>query len=61
LRDGDILDKLIYCACLNGCVPTSVAITKFSEGPNIFTLSEQQHLVWDTASQSTKRQNRLEN
>jgi len=28
-------------------------------GQNILTLSEQQRFVWDTASQSTKRQNMI--
>jgi len=27
---------------------------KFWEGPNLFTLNEQQHFVWDTASQKHK-------
>jgi len=27
---------------------------KFWEGPNLLTLNEQQHFVWDTASQKHK-------
>jgi len=37
-----------------------VAISKFGEGLNILTLSEQQYFVWDTASRSTKPHNLLE-
>jgi len=39
---------------------SSEASSKIFGGPNIFTLSEKQLFVWDTASQSTKRQDMLE-
>jgi len=39
---------------------SSVASPKYWEVPNVLTLSEQQHFVSDTASQSTKRQVMLE-
>jgi len=47
-----------FCPELN--TSSGVASSKFWEGPNLLTLSEQQYLVWDTASQSTKRQSMLE-
>jgi len=36
------------------------SVAKIWEGLNILTLSEQQYLVWDTASQRTKQQDKLE-
>jgi len=39
---------------------SSAASPKFWQGSIILTLSKQQHFVWDTASQSTKRQDTLE-
>ena len=39
---------------------SSVARPKRWEGPTLLTSSEQQYLVWDTASRSTKRQDILE-
>jgi len=39
---------------------SSVSSPKILEGSNILTLRKQQYFVWDTASQSTKRQDLLE-
>jgi len=41
-------------------VNSDVANPKIWEGPNILTSSEQQSLLWDTTSRSTKRQDMLE-
>jgi len=38
---------------------SDVARPRFFEGARIFTLSEQQYFVWDTASQSAKRHDML--
>jgi len=38
----------------------SVASPKFWKGPNILTSSEQQYLVWVTASQNKKQQDMAE-
>ena len=42
------------------CFPASVFEHQFFLGPVTLTLSEQQHFVWDNASQSTKRRGILE-
>ena len=35
------------------CLISGVACTKFLEGPNVLTSSEQQYFVWNTSSRST--------
>ena len=42
-----------------GILYSGVASSKFWEWPNILTWSEQQDLVWDTASRNTKQQDIL--
>ena len=55
LKASRPINRLVY---LLGS--SSLTSPKFWERPNILTSSEQQYFVWDTASQSTKRQDVLE-
>jgi len=60
LRCVKTFDTSLRCLNFPNLVPSSSEARPNVLGPSVLTLREQQCFVWDTTSQSTKRQDMLE-